>query len=157
MASARTTTPASEATDPATIDITSVLATLANLLQTRQPEEAAPHLDEDAIISAAREALTDRARPFQNRDLREVEVLLAVVEDIDREPEAAIAKRLQLLLTARSHGWAYATRVAQYEEDRKNGLYAAPPAPPSKAPTRGRGRGRGRGGRGRGGSAAPKP
>lgn len=113
----------------------------------------------ERLIPAARTAIFDSRTPLPARDRYELETLLEIAGAIQAEDLNAVkrivAARLQLLLTSRLHGWAYAKRVQDYQVAIDAGLYAPPPTVPSQAFRAGRSRrGRirgptpGRGGRG---------
>lgn len=114
---------------------------------------ALPPPDTDRLVPAARKALSDTQNPIAQRDRYEIENLLDIHNSIraPAEIEYYIGRRLQLLLTARVHGWAFARKVLAYEEAQQAGIYALPPPiPATPAPRPQRGFGRRGGGRGRG-------
>ena len=140
------------------VELLHLLGRLTQVLATRSAPQVATTVPDPALeklLPAAHAALTDTVTPLQNRDRYEIQVLLNIAEALGdsaiKKAEDLIAQRLQLLLTARLHGWGFARRVIDYTEATAAGIYAPPPGPPTSARgglgrgRRGRGRGRGRG------------
>lgn len=96
---------------------------------------ALPPPDTSRLVSAARRALNDTQSPINQRDRYEIETLLNIHNSLHSRTELEywIGRRLQLLLTARVHGWAFARRVIAYEEATEAGIYALPPPIPTVA------------------------
>lgn len=88
---------------------------------------ALPTPDTTRLVPAARRALGDTQNPINQRDRYELENLIHIHDSLNSRAELEywIGRRLQLLLTARVHGWVFARKVVAYEEATEAGIYAS--------------------------------
>lgn len=94
------------------------------------PQGAIPKPQLETLLPAVHALLKDSTTVVQTRDRHELLTLTNIAEAVQEarfeEARSLIAERLQTLVTAHTHGWAYTRRIAEYRTAAAAGIYAPP-------------------------------